>query len=87
LSISLVAVAQPLSDVRSIDGTDNNLSNFAWGAAEAALPRVTGAYYPGDGSGTTFYGGPGSSAQLPNPRDISNKLYATHGKSPTSKRL
>ncbi len=48
----------------------------------------SGAYYPGDGSGATFYGGPGSNTMAPNPRDISNTLYDTGGKNyPNSRGL
>ena len=46
----------------------------------------TGAYYPGDGSGTTFWGGPGSGTDAPNPRDISNVLYDDHERPRWSRR-
>ena len=74
----LNASAQPVSNPRSIDGTGNNLFHSDWGSTHTALPRTTGAYYPGDGTGTTFYDS--YSPYLPNPRDISNKLYDAHGK-------
>lgn len=69
------AHADSVVDIRSIDGSGNNLANTQWGAAHTVMPRVADAYYPGDGSGTTFYGGPGSNTVAPNPRDISNHLY------------
>jgi hypothetical protein len=75
-----------VANVRSIDGSANNLANPQWGAAGTMLLRAadnsysSGAYYPGDGSGATFYGGPGSNTIVPNPRDISNTLYDTGNK-------
>jgi len=84
LARAQLAVAQPVVNVRSIDGSGNNLANDQWGAVDSALLRVaetefhSGAYYPGDGSGQTFYGGPGSNALAPNPREISNTLFDAH---------
>ncbi len=89
-----LAVAQPVVNTRSIDGSGNNLTNSQWGAAGTMLPRVaetpfhSGAYYPGDGSGEIFYGGPGSGTFPPNAREISNVLYDTQGTShPNRRRL
>ena len=89
-----LVAAQPVVNTRSIDGTGNNLTNSQWGAAGTEMPRVaetpyhSGAFYPGDGSGATFYGGPGSSTSPPNPRDISNVLYESHDKQyPNRRRL
>ncbi len=86
------ANAQPVVDVRSIDGSGNNLSNTQWGAVGSALQRTaatsssTGAFYPGDGSGSIILGGPGSTDSMPNPRDVSNHLYYTGVKDRTSRR-
>ena len=86
------AAAGPVYDARSIDGTGNNLGNTLWGSAGTALnrssqtPTSSGAYYPGDGSGSTFYGGPGSGTSPPNAREISNVLNYGHGKSKYSRR-
>ncbi len=79
-----LAIAQPVINARSIDGSGNNLANDQWGAVDSALLRVaetefhSGAFYPGDGSGQTFYGGPDSSTFPPNPREISNTLFDAH---------
>lgn len=84
--------AQPVTNIRSIDGLGNNLANPQWGAAGTMLPRAsetpysTGAFYPDDGSGATFFGGPGSNTLAPNPRDISNTLYDARGKDYPSER-
>ena len=80
LSLTQPLLATPVSDVRTIDGTGNNLLNPTWGAAHTAQPRVGDTYYPGDGSGSTFLGGPGDTSLLPNPREISNMLYDAHGR-------
>ncbi len=69
------AEADSVVDIRTIDGSGNNLANSTWGAAHTVMPRVTDAHYPNDGSGATFYGGPGSNTMPPNPREISNHLY------------
>ena len=88
------AIAQAVVDARSIDGSGNNLANDQWGAAGSMLLRVaetpyhSGAYYPGDGSGETFYGGPGSNTLPANPREISNALCDANDKSyPNRRRL
>lgn len=79
--------SQPVANVRSLDGTGNNLSNAHWGATEVSMQRTAetqysaGTYYPGDGSGATFYGGPGSGTHYPNAREISSRLYDDHGRS------
>ncbi|MCA9231799.1 MAG: hypothetical protein KDA57_14205 [Planctomycetales bacterium] len=84
--------ASPASNVRSIDGVGNNLAQPDWGAADMPMQRVaetpfsTGAHYPGDGSGATFYGGPGSGTTAANPRVISNRLYDDQGHSPVNDR-
>ena len=86
------ATVQPVADARSIDGAGNNGSHAQWGAAGSSLIRIaqtttsSGAYYPNDGSGTTFLGGPSSGAAAPNPRDISNGLFDSQGKSTPSRR-
>lgn len=87
-----LAIAQPVVNVRSIDGSGNNLANDQWGATGSELLRVaetpyhSGAYYPGNGSGETFYGGPNSNTLPPNPREISNTLCDAHGRSTPSRR-
>lgn len=92
LACGQLAVAQPVVNVRSIDGSGNNLANSQWGAADTPLLRAaetqfdSGAYYPGDGSGATFYGGPGSGTLAPNPREISNVLFDDHGKTYANER-
>ena len=73
------ASADAVADVRTYDGSGNNLNNDLWGAAATAMPRVAPAHYAGDGSGDTFYGGPNSNTLPPNPREISNHLYDTGG--------
>ena len=77
---STAAFADAVVDARSYDGTGNNLANSHWGSSESAMPRLGPAYYPGDGSGATFYGGPNSFTLPPNPREISNHLYDTNDK-------
>jgi len=65
---------------------------MSWGATETQMQRIaetpfsSGAFYPDDGSGSTFYGGPSSSAVVPNAREISNLLYDDQGYSKPSRR-
>ncbi len=54
---------------RTLDGTNNNQSNPTWGAAGEQLPRMVPAAYA---DGISLPGGIG----LPNPRIISNALFA-----------
>ena len=78
-------LAAPVTNPRSFDGYGNNLLNPDWGAAGQAFVRSaasnsdSGARYPGDGAGTVFAGGPGDTSDLPNPRDISNKIFHSQG--------
>ena len=65
------SMAGPI-DVRSIDGTGNNLLNPDFGVANTPLIRISPADYPGDGSGATMIGPP----ERENPRVISNTLAA-----------
>lgn len=69
-----VAAATDPTEVRSIDGTGNNLAHPAWGAAGTDLTVVGGVSYFGDGISS-----PGG-ADRPNPRVISNNIFA---RSPT----
>ncbi len=64
--------AQDDLTIRSIDGSGNNLSNPSWGAAGENLVRFTGVGYS-DGIST-----PGG-INRPNPRNISNVLFAQDG--------
>ena len=59
-----------VADVRSINGSGNNLSNPTWGASETPLFRIAPATYPDDGSGETILQAPARS----NPREISNAI-------------
>ena len=43
-----------LTEVRSIDGTGNNVLNPTWGSAGTPLLRMSPADFPGDGSGATM---------------------------------
>ena len=58
-----------VTEVRSIDGSGNNLAN-SWGAADTSLLRIAPAAYPDDGSGATILQAPSRS----NPREISNAI-------------
>ncbi|MEO1497732.1 MAG: peroxidase family protein [Planctomycetota bacterium] len=71
-TITLLAAASIASaDVRSIDGSGNNVLNPSSGAAGEQLLRIAPADYPGDGSGSTIY----TSPDRPNPRAVSNALF------------
>ena len=80
VGLNSAALADYVVDVRSLDGSGNNLANPAWGASVTAMPRIAEANYPGDGSGSVFYGSPGIDTDLPNPRMVSNLLYDTGDK-------
>ena len=64
-----------ITEVRSIDGSGNNLSSPTWGASETPLLRIGPASYPGDGLGETILQAPARS----NPRDISNAIVDQSG--------
>ena len=66
-SLSLFA-----QEYRTFDGTGNNISNPDWGAANAQFLRVAPENYS---DGVSALGGPG----WPNPRVISNELFAQTG--------
>ncbi|MEM7264194.1 MAG: peroxidase family protein, partial [Planctomycetota bacterium] len=73
-SLGLLFAAIPLGsaaaqEFRTIDGTDNNLVQPAWGSAETPLLRTTPAGY-GDGDSTP------AGATRPSAREISNALCA-----------
>lgn len=59
-------------EVRSIDGSDNNLDNPEWGRADTAFVRLSHADYS-DGTGAP------SGDRRPNPREISNAVVAQPG--------
>lgn len=61
-----------VQNYRTIDGRYNNLQNPEWGAAHTRMPRLMGAYY---GDGISSPGG----VNRPNPRAISNALFAQNG--------
>jgi len=69
LSISYLAHSQVN---RSIDGRNNNLSNTEWGAANTPLSRFTNVGYS-DGIAAP------AGVNRPNPRTISNELFAQAG--------
>jgi len=54
---------------RTIDGRNNNLTHTEWGAAPVRMPRIVPAHY-GDGISSP------AGATRPNPREISNALFA-----------
>jgi hypothetical protein len=73
-TLPLVLTAQTV-DVqlyRTINGTYNNLNNPDWGAAGSNLLRVSGVAYS---DGISAPAGP----NRPNPRDVSNALFAQSG--------
>lgn len=59
-------------EVREYDGSGNNLANPEWGSAEAEMPRISVANYA---DGISEPAGQGR----PNPRVISNALFAQNG--------
>ncbi len=75
-------LAQP-TDVRTIDGSGNNLNHPEWGQAGTLLRREAPADYPGDGSGSTIIGDP----DRPNPRAISNAVCTQTGDMPNAGRM
>lgn len=56
-------------EYRAIDGTNNNLQNPTWGAADTEMPRLVPPAY---GDGISALGGIG----WPNPRVVSNTLFS-----------
>ncbi len=54
---------------RTVDGRNNNLTHTEWGAAPVRMPRIVPAHY-GDGISSP------AGATRPNPREISNALFA-----------
>jgi hypothetical protein len=67
-------------DIRTYDGSGNNLANPAWGQAGTDLLRIAPAAY-GDGVSTP------AGAGLPGPRDISNALNPQPKDDPNSLNL
>ncbi len=65
---------------RTIDGTDNNVDNPTWGAADTALIRIDEADYLPNGSGEAIVteSAPSPFARA-NPRDISNVIASQSG--------
>lgn len=75
LSFFTLAAAAQTVDVqnyRTIDGSQNNLDNPDWGAAGANLRQFTGVAY------ANYIDDPGGQDR-PNPRMISNRLFAQDG--------
>jgi hypothetical protein len=66
---TMSAAADP-TEFRSSDGSGNNLGNPTWGSTGTDLTVVGGVSYYGDGIAS-----PGG-ANLPNPRVISNAIFA-----------
>ena len=64
-----------LTDIRSYDGSGNNLTFTDYGAAGQNLLRISGAAYPGDGSGSTII----NDSTRANPRVISNAIASQGG--------
>lgn len=58
-----------LNEIQTLDGTNNNLTNTSWGAANTQLPRVAPSAYS-DGLNSP------SLPDAPNARDISNLIAA-----------
>ncbi|MEN0003864.1 MAG: peroxidase family protein [Bacteroidota bacterium] len=72
LACSVAVLAQGTLDVnlyRTIDGSQNNLSNPDWGRAHTNILRLTGNAYADEMSAP-------NGANRPNPRVISNALFA-----------
>ncbi len=81
ISASLTLVALPeakAADFRTIDGTNNNLSNQNWGSSHTQLLRLTHSSYQ-DGISEPRGGGINSALQLPSPRAISNGVSEQSG--------
>ncbi|MBK8878125.1 MAG: T9SS type A sorting domain-containing protein [Haliscomenobacter sp.] len=57
---------------RTIDGRNNNLTFTEWGAAHTRMPRMVGAFYS-DGVSSP------AGVSRPNPREISNAIFAQPG--------
>lgn len=75
-----LAASQVRADIRTYDGTGNNLLNPTWGAAGTVLPRLAGVAYD-DGISSPR----GSSVVvLPNPRLVSNVVVAQAVMTPNS---
>ncbi len=70
--VSMLFAAPTIAEVRSYDGTGNNLLNPAWGAAGTDLPRIAGVGYDDGISSPRGTSDP----TLPNPRAISNMVVA-----------
>jgi len=70
LLLSLVLVATlSAQDIRSYDGSNNNIDNPNWGKAGEQLKRVTTVAY------SDFVGAPGGKSRM-NPRAISNAMFS-----------
>lgn len=62
------------TDVRTVDGSHNNLVNSSWGRSDIPLLRLAPADYAGGHAGL-------SGPNRPSPRDISNAIIKADGKS------
>ena len=72
LSSAVHAQETSILTVRTIDGTENNLTNPDWGSAGDNLLRITDVGYS---DGVSVPGG----LDRPNPRNVSNVLFAQEG--------
>lgn len=70
-NITLFAQESPIN-IRTYDGTENNLANPIWGSAGENLRRVTDVGYA-DGISVPYQ------RNRPNPRNVSNVLFAQDG--------
>ena len=69
---STATAQEDISTIRTYDGMNNNLSNPFWGSAGENLLRLTDVGY-GDGMSTM------AGSNRPNPRNVSNVLFAQDG--------
>ncbi|MCB0597283.1 MAG: T9SS type A sorting domain-containing protein [Lewinellaceae bacterium] len=74
VSVALAAAAQTadVQNYRTLDGSQNNLSNPNWGAAGTDLLQFSGVGYA---NAISTPAGP----DRPNPREISNRIFAQNG--------
>ena len=69
LIASVLTLGLCAQEIRSYDGSNNNLSNPEWGKAGQQLKRVTSVAY------SDFIGAPGGKTRM-NPRAISNAMFS-----------
>lgn len=71
-SLLLVSISTSAQIYRSFDGTNNNLDNPTWGAADAQMVRISKADYADSISAPKI----DMTNNRPNPRVVSNRLFA-----------